>query len=190
MRWAASWPAGGGIVIARGFDLLAPHYRWMELVLAGRKLQACRTRFIDELANAKEVLLLGEGNGRFLCEVLRRNAAARVVCVDASAGMQAAARKAMARARCDAARVKFVHADVLACDLPARAYDGIVTHFFLDCFPPEELGRVVQRIGGWAAPGARWIVSDFRRPERGARKRFWRSCIYSFGSPRDCRRGN
>jgi SAM-dependent methyltransferase len=173
MRWAGSWPAGGGIVIARGFDLLAPHYRWMELVLAGRKLQACRTRFIDELASAKEVLLLGEGNGRFLCELLRRNAGARVVCVDASARMHAAARNALARAGCDATRVRFVHGDVLACDLPARAYEGIVTNFFLDCFPPEELGRVVQRIATWAGPGARWIISDFRRPERGVKR--WRA---------------
>ena len=47
MRLAASRQAGGGTVIARSFDLLAPHYRWMEFVLAGRKLQECRTVFLQ-----------------------------------------------------------------------------------------------------------------------------------------------
>ena len=159
--------------MARGFDLLAPHYRWMEWALAGPKLQACRTMFLDEIAGARNVLLLGEGNGRFLCELLRRNREAKVTCVDASAGMQRVARQRVQRIGCDVTRVRFLHADVLACDLSDDCYDAIGTHFFLDCFPPEQLERVTRRVSDWAAPGASWILSDFRRPERGAKR--WRA---------------
>ena len=44
------------------FDLLAPHYRWMEFILAGEKLQRCRTAFLDELPAARNILLVGEEN--------------------------------------------------------------------------------------------------------------------------------
>jgi hypothetical protein len=54
------------------FDRLAPHYRWLEWVLAGRKLQRCRTAFLDEIGRADATLLVGEGNGRFLGELLKR----------------------------------------------------------------------------------------------------------------------
>ena len=52
------------------FDHLAPHYRWMEWLLAGSKPQRCRTTFLDTLPTARHALLLGEGNGRFLREFL------------------------------------------------------------------------------------------------------------------------
>src|ERR1041385_77794 len=55
------------------FDALAPHYLWMEWLLAGRKLQRCRTAFLDEARAARDILLLGEGNGRFLQALLQVN---------------------------------------------------------------------------------------------------------------------
>src|SRR6202008_2184922 len=75
-----------------GFDLLAPHYRWMEWMLAGPKLQRCRTAFLHAIPSPQSVLLLGEGNGRLLVELLRRYPGAQVTCVDASARMLGCAR--------------------------------------------------------------------------------------------------
>ena len=69
------------------FELLAPHYRWLEWVLAGNTLQRCRTAWLDRVASAPAVLLLGEGNGRFLAECRRRLPQARITCVDASGRM-------------------------------------------------------------------------------------------------------
>jgi len=69
------------------FDQIAPHYRWMEFVLAGRKLQGCRTEFLGRLNDAEKVLIVGEGNGRFLLECRRRLSQAHVTCVDASERM-------------------------------------------------------------------------------------------------------
>ena len=41
-------------------------------------------------------------------------------------------------------------------------YDVIATHFFLDCFTDAELDVLVENTARSAAPGARWIVSEFR----------------------------
>src|SRR5712671_6722984 len=66
---AARAAPGSGFV---NFDVLARHYRWMELVLAGEKLQRCRTAFLGEIPAARNILLLGEGHGRCLVECCRR----------------------------------------------------------------------------------------------------------------------
>src|SRR5215469_5978584 len=91
---AESPPGSGGTVgssfhggLAMSFDVLAPHYRWMEFVLAGKKLQRCRTAFLSQVADRQNVLLVGEGNGRFLVECRRSLKNARITCVDASARM-------------------------------------------------------------------------------------------------------
>ena len=42
------------------FDALAPNYRWLEFVLAGDKLQLCRTAFLDDIPQAGNILLLGD----------------------------------------------------------------------------------------------------------------------------------
>src|SRR5438874_1483889 len=94
------------------FDRLARHYYWMEVLLAGRTLQRCRTAFLDRTRAAKSALLLGEGNGQFLPEFLDVNQTASVLCVDSSARMLALTRERVGAA--DEGRVRFVHADVLA----------------------------------------------------------------------------
>lgn len=101
---AASWPACGGIGmpswrvgLTMGFDPLAPHYRWMEFVLAGNKLQRCRTAFLSRANQARNILLMGEGNGRFLIECRRRLKQARITCVDNSGCMLESARERLVR---------------------------------------------------------------------------------------------
>ena len=148
------------------FDRIAPHYRWIEGCCAGHALQRCRTAFLDALEAPARVLIVGEGDGRFLAELLRRHPRAEVTCVDASAAMLQ-----LARARVSpAARVDFVRADILSWTPPAATFDMIVTHFVLDCFRPEDLAAVVGKLAAAAAPDARWLVSDFRVPAAGPAK--------------------
>lgn len=144
------------------FDVLAPHYRWMEFVLAGNKLQCCRTAFLDRVAGARKVLIVGEGNGRFLLECRRWLPGAKILCVDASARMLDMARRRLARHRQDCERVQFVRADALAWSPPERDFDLIVTHFFLDCFRQEQLDRLIAGFAAVAAPGANWLLADFQ----------------------------
>ena len=152
------------------FDVLAPHYRWMEWFLAGGKLQRCRTAFLDEIPAARNILLLGEGNGRSLIECHRRFAGARITCLDASIAMLAEARARLARNAVDASRVQFVHADILHWPPAAERYDLIITNFFLDCFRAEQLAQIIPRISAFAEPDANWLVADFQLATAGAKR--------------------
>ncbi|SDR97450.1 class I SAM-dependent methyltransferase [Opitutus sp. GAS368] len=167
--------AGGWWTLASrpGFDLLAPHYTWMEKVLAGPRLQRCRTAWIDELAGTRRLLVAGVGHGPALAAVLRRNPDLRVTCVDASARMLTVARRRARRAGLDMSRLEFVHASLPAWRPPEAHYDAIATHFFLDCFPPRELAAVIATLARAATPGALWVVSDFALPARGPAR--WRA---------------
>ncbi len=154
------------------FDSLAAHYRWMEWLLAGRKLQRCRTAFLRRIHPPCEVLLLGEGNGRFLEALLQIHPQARVTCVDASAAMLERAR---ARLAGDSSNVAFVHADIFSWAAPGRKFDLIASHFFLDCFLPDEIDWIVDRIADAAVPNAQWLLADFCEPAKGPAR--WRARI-------------
>lgn len=150
------------------FDTLAPYYRSMEFLMAGGILQRCRTAFLAETANARRALLLGEGPGRFLVKLLRTNPRVEVVCVEQSPRMIQAARGQLAES--EIARVKFDRADALQWQPPRAVFDLVVTNFFLDCFRRDELEGLIATVAGGAANEARWLLSDFRLPERGWRR--------------------
>jgi ubiquinone/menaquinone biosynthesis C-methylase UbiE len=149
------------------FDALASHYRWMEFFLAGNKLQRCRTAFLARVDGARSILILGEGNGRFLAECRQHLPGARITCVDASARMLALAQARLKHRGLSAEGTDFVHADVLEWTPPSRAFDLIVTHFFLDCFRLDQLERIVPNLARAAMPQASWLLADFNFPAAG-----------------------
>ena len=102
------------------FDILAPHYRWMEFLSAGGKLHRCRTYFLTDVSAARNAVTFGEGNGRFLCELLRVNPLAHVTCLDNSARMIDQTRRRMSRLGLPRERVQFVEENAL--DWKARAH--------------------------------------------------------------------
>ena len=149
------------------FDVLARHYRWMEFLLAGDKLQRCRTTFLDRVEGVRNILIVGEGNGRFLGECRRRLPAARITCVDASEKMLALAGARLEHLGLTEGNTSFVQADALEWVPPACAYDLIVTQFFLDCFPADQLKKTVINLTGGATPEATWLLADFNVPPTG-----------------------
>jgi len=144
-------------------DPIARWYRFMEYGAFGRALERRRFAFLTESATAKRVLMLGEGDGRFLKAFLQSNQDATVDYVDASEKMLSLAKH---RAGDDGHRVAFHHANALAWSPPRGDYDLIVTHFFLDCFNEVELAELVPRIAAHGS-AATWIVSDFHQPKAG-----------------------
>lgn len=146
------------------FDRIAPHYHRIERIFAGQALQRCRTALLDRIPPPRRILILGEGDGRFLEAFLHLHPQAEVTCIDASATMLDLART---RTRNAAARVDFIHADILAWKAPPSAFDLIITHFVLDCFRPDQLAAVVGKLAATATPGACWLLSDFRVPAAG-----------------------
>lgn len=149
------------------FDSLAPHYRWMEALLAGNKLQACRTAFLQGVAACRDVLLLGEGNGRFLVECRRSLPKARITVVDSSRIML---NRAVARLEACGLDLNNVHvhcADVEEWFPRAAEFDLVVTNFFLDCFDEHELDALTTKVANAARPECFWLLSDFRIPTSG-----------------------
>jgi ubiquinone/menaquinone biosynthesis C-methylase UbiE len=153
------------------FNTLAPYYRGMELALAGGVLQRCRTSFLAETKHSRHALLLGEGPGRFLVELLRANPDVEVTCVERSPRMIEAARCDLTAS--ELARVRFEQVDALTWQPPQTVFDLVVTHFFLDCFRCEELGKLIAKVAASTTDDARWLLADFRLPEHGWRK--WRA---------------
>lgn len=154
------------------FDRLAPFYRAMEFLSAGRKLQDCRTRFIREIKPPRRILLAGEGHGRSLPVFLETFPDARVTVVDSSQRMLEIAKRGAVG---EISRVEFIHADLSMWDGPEAVYDLIVTNFFLDCFGPETLPAVVERLAKTVTPDADWLLADFHIPEKGIAR--WRARV-------------
>src|SRR5262245_4829038 len=155
------------------FDAIAPHYRWMEFILAGEKLQRCRMAFLDQVAMASNVLIVGEGHGRFLAECRRRLPGARITCVDSSERMLNIARARLKRAGFGMERTTLEHADLLDWSARVGSADLIVTQFFLDCFRSDQLQRVIAQLSRAACEDASWLVADFQAPLTGPAR--WRA---------------
>lgn len=140
------------------FDALAPVYRGLETLVFGNALQRARTEFLPELASCRNVLVVGEGNGRFVHSLAVTNPHIRITCVEQSAEM-------IRLARCKA-DVEFVHSKIENARLE-RSYDVIVTNFFLDCFTESELPQIVQKLAADAQSSAIWLVAEFTPAKRG-----------------------
>ncbi len=157
------------------FDRLAAHYHWLETFLAGRLMQRCRTRFLSRVRDCRHALLVGEGTGKFLAELLRRHPHIRVTCVEHCQGMIEQMRRRLAAEKLDESRVAFQPTDVLHWSPPAEKFDLVVTNFFLDCFRAEQLQHLVPLLAESTTDEAIWLVADFYEPERGWRR--WRAKI-------------
>jgi ubiquinone/menaquinone biosynthesis C-methylase UbiE len=155
------------------FDLLAPHYRWMEAVLAGDKLQRCRTHWLDQVRHCRSALLVGEGNGRFLAACAENLPQAHFTVIDASQKMLRQAEARWKRAGGESSRVQFLQAALPESKLPERTFDLIVTNCFFDCFASDPLAQVIANIAARASDDAVWLVTDFAVPQNGWAK--WRA---------------
>lgn len=152
------------------FDVVAPHYDWMEAVSAGSLLQRVRTHWLDELAGCPRVLSVGEGHGRFADAFVQRFPDARLTCVDASSRMLERARRRLGR---QGPQVEWVQATLPSWRPQPGAWDGLVTNCVLDCFPPDQLAEVIAALADGAASRATWLVADFAVPARGPAR--WRA---------------
>lgn len=161
------------------FDRLSAHYAWMELVFGGDLMHRCRTRFLERTQDCRRGLLVGEGTGKFLADLLRSNAEIQVTCVEQSAGMIRQMRRRLRSAGVEIARVDFRQMDALEWSVPREKYDLVATHFFLDCFRADELERLVDLLARSAQPGAIWLLTDFCEPERGWQR--WRAKLLLAG---------
>lgn len=120
------------------FDRVAPFFELIETLAFGKALQRARIAFLTETRDCQRALIAGEGNGRFLAELLRANPKIEIDYVDSSAAMMGLAKSIIAGAGegCDGkifphtnarSRVQFHQADVRDWTPTRPGYDLIVT---------------------------------------------------------------
>jgi SAM-dependent methyltransferase len=164
-------------------DRIARSYRWLEYAAFGRTLIRARFDYLAYTTTARRVLILGEGDGRFLARLLRRNRQANVTVVESSGRMIELAQSRVPRS--DRLRVDFYRLDAFADALPDGPFDLAVSHFFLDVLTPRGAQAVIDKVTARLAPGATWLVSEFQVPPRGIRRqhaRLWLAAMYRFFS--------
>ena len=142
------------------FDRVASIYRWAEYISLGPLLPRTRVHVLNQLNNPRHALLLGDGDGRFLAQLLRRYPHCTALAVDTSAAMLTTLRHRCAHA---APRLTTLQRSALEIDAPPPT-DLIVTHFLLDCFTQPEVDALTTHLASQLAPGALWLVSDFALP--------------------------
>jgi SAM-dependent methyltransferase len=151
------------------FDHIARPYRWLEYLTLGRALERCRLHYLPAVLHQNRALILGDGDGRFLAQLLAQNPHRQADAVDTSATMLK-----LLRRRCEKAspniplRLQIHHTSALTfCPPQGEKYDLVVTHFFLDCLTQPDLELLISRIAPNLTPGALWLLSDFRVPSSG-----------------------
>jgi ubiquinone/menaquinone biosynthesis C-methylase UbiE len=166
------------------FDPLAPWYQTLERIAFGNDLQRCRVACLGEIATPQRVLIVGEGDGRFLCELLRLHPGIEVDCLDESRRMLQLARERIERELPEyTGCVRFLHQDIRSWDAPEQHYDLLVTHFVLDCFPEAALPGLIKKLAGAVTDDASWLLADFCLPPNGMarlRVRAWLATMYLF----------
>lgn len=166
------------------FDALAPWYQTLERIAFGDDLQRCRVACLGEVARPQRALIVGEGNGRFLRELLRFHPEVEVDCVDASRRMLQLARERIERELPGrAGSVRFLHQDITSWAAPEKHYDLLVTHFVLDCFPEAALSGIIKKLARAATDDANWLLADFCVPPNGMaryRAQVWLAAMYLF----------
>jgi SAM-dependent methyltransferase len=164
----------------RSFDWVARPYETAERWVFGKALEQTRRAHLDALATCRRVLILGEGDGRFLSWLLQANPGCEVDVVDGSRRMLELAR---ARTALDSKRVRFMYrriGDSRSIDT-RPPYDLLVTQFFLDCFEEPELTNVVTELTELCGPDAVWLYADFhpgRTWMQRLRSRLWLWILY------------
>jgi ubiquinone/menaquinone biosynthesis C-methylase UbiE len=155
-------------------DGIARWYRWIEYAGFGGALQRRRLAFLPLVAEARHILVLGDGDGRFLARLAAQNREAAIDCIDSSSNMLK-----LARSRAKSGQVRFHHADARTVPFECGSYDLVVTNFFLDCFNQSDAEALVKRIACAARSDARWLVSEFRQGTHGWRAAWAQACLWT-----------
>lgn len=168
---------------APNFDRVARVYRWCEYLALGSLLQRTRTCHLSRLQHCRRALVLGDGDGRFTAALLHANPTLSVTAVDHSGAML---RLLGLRSHFAAPRLQTYQADVrdYRPDAASGKLDLVATHFLLDCLGQAEVDALVESVVPALAPGACWLVSEFRVPPGALRwpaRLYIRSLYAAFG---------
>lgn len=170
-----------------GYGVLARVYFILETISLGNRLQKARMAFLPELLNCRNLLIFGEGDGRFIQALLKANFTGQITLVEKSAGMVQLLRRRLKKqnlALQPPSRIEI--ADVRDWEPPSgeNLYDGVVTHFFWDQFREPSQQQIAQQLDSWLTKEALWLCADFLDPyqegNRGIRARVQHGILRSW----------
>lgn len=140
-------------------------YHFFEMLFFGKKLERARLEFLNDLKSAKHILILGEGDGRFLKQLTELNPFAQIDSIELSTRMILKAKKRLPLCK----NIQFIQADIRSYKLEKEKYDAVVTHFFLDNFWEVNVSAIVKNIEDSLCKYGRWLNTDFYISEKGVK---------------------
>ena len=171
-------------VSLKTFGRLTRLYQLLEFIAFGNSLAKARMAFIQKLKTSQKILILGEGDGRFLLKLRKQNPTAHIDCIDLSEKMLTKAKERLkSHNERNLENLHFRQVDIRDVSLPEDTYDTIVTLFFLDCFNQNSSEKIISKIVQSLRPGGYWYWADFRQPSKGwkaLRARIWLAVLYHF----------
>lgn len=143
---------------------LAGTYSFWEYLVFANQLQRCRLSFLSELEQSKNLLLLGDGDGRFSTQLLRTLPGIQISSLDASAPLLQAAKKRRKKNGILENGIRAINEDVLNWKGDGQKYDSVVAQFFFDSFEGNELETIADQLQNVLNPGGKLLVSEFNIP--------------------------
>ncbi|KLU03564.1 biosynthesis of ubiquinone [Rhodopirellula islandica] len=166
----------------RGYDRLARWYWLLEKPVFRNELQRARMALLSELPPVARILMLGEGDGRLLAEVLRTQPHAFVTSVEQSPEMLRLQRERVLQWGASD-RVRLVGQDATDWSAKGQTFACVITPFFLDCFREAELRCHLPKWLALVEPGGWFYHVDFVLPSSGWRRlraKFWSGVMHRF----------
>lgn len=146
-------------MVLNQFDRIAAVYDWLAQLVFGQRLTLAQEIYLSQILPRSRVLILGGGTGKIIGALKRAQPDCRVTFVDASQAMLQRAKE-----RNNAlAGIEFVHGTEQSIP-PGALYDVVITPFYLDMFPEDQLREVINRIGLAMDIHGKWLVTDFYSP--------------------------
>ena len=148
----------------QGFCRLAPHYLRLEGMVFGNALQHARVAHLQDCSHDSKFLLLGEGSGRFLESLCALHPKVMATVCDSSPSMLSLINNRLPKETSE--NIHLLNLDVMETEFPEASFDVLVTHFFLDCFDSETLGRLIPKMSLYLKAGGTWLIADFEESRK------------------------
>jgi ubiquinone/menaquinone biosynthesis C-methylase UbiE len=159
------------------FNRIAPYFERLEKMVFRNQMQSCRTVYLSDLPPLQKIAVIGEGDGRFLLELLKQTNCPEVHYIDSSQVMLQLAESRVHQQLPEAlSRVCFNQLDLACESMPDENYDLIATNFFLDVFDERTLPECISKIGKSCSPHAIWLYADFQ--VSGGKLKQWRANVW------------
>jgi ubiquinone/menaquinone biosynthesis C-methylase UbiE len=144
------------------FCRFARVYNFLEKLVFREALEKTRFACLGSICRSEKILLLGEGDGRFLEKLTAVNTNCQVTVLDNSPTMLALAKTRVSTTF--QGEVHFCKEDATKFPFPFETFDAVVSHFFLDCFTEETLSTLLEKLSSTLRPSGKWLIADFVEP--------------------------